>query len=304
MATETDETLLAMNGVQSANQARGRGQAWSGRVECGNPQCARGWLTLLKDRRRPFFEGRWSCSTACLRAMVRAAVRREAAEEVGIEERRHSHRVPLGLMLLEQGVVSQAELQRALERQRQAGSGRIGEWLMRECGVRQEQIMRALGMQWGCPVLGVAGFDPDRMALTVPRVLVEATGMLPLRTAAGRILYIAFADRPDASAAFAMERICGLKVESGLVDQATWTEIHRRLGMASFAETRFERAADAESMAGKAAGLLASTQPRASRLVRVGQLYWLRLWLEMPEGGLPRTRDDVFDSVWTVGGEQ
>ena len=52
----------------------------------------------------------------------------------------HRHRVPLGLLMLAQGWITHPQLQKALAAQRESGTGRIGEWLMSECGVEAEQI--------------------------------------------------------------------------------------------------------------------------------------------------------------------
>lgn len=280
------------------------------RSGCGNAACTGGWRRLFKDRRRPVFEGLWGCSAECVQAMVQAAARRELGDGgVGKEDWQHRHRVPLGLVLLAQGLITQPQLQHALERQRRAGQGRIGGWLVSECGLKEERITRALGLQWNCPVLPVEGFDPAAMALLVPRALVERLGMVPLRIAGGRILYLAFEDRLDASAAFAMERMSGLKVESGLVDGARLKVARQRLCECEFIEAEYEQAADIESMSRKMALALGKMQPMASRLVRVHQIYWLRMWLETGamstrDGGVPTTREDVVDRICTVGYEQ
>ena len=265
---------------------------------------------MFKDRRRPVFEGRWGCSAECVQALVEAAVRREAGDGgLGEEGWQHRHRVPLGLVLLAQGLITQPQLQHALDRQRCAGHGRIGSWLVAECGLKEERVTRALGLQWNCPVLPVDGFDPAAMALLAPKALVERVGMLPLRIAGGRILYLAFEDRLDSSAALAMERMSGLKVESGLVDGERLKAARQRLCECEFIEAEHEQAVDSESMSRRIALALGKIQPRASRLVRLHQSYWLRMWLETGamstrEGGVPATREDIVDRIYTVGHEQ
>jgi hypothetical protein len=210
--------------------------------------------------------------------------------------------------LLAQGLITQPQLQHALDAQRRAGRGRIGSWLVAECGLKEERVTRALGLQWNCPVLPMEGFDPAAMALLAPRELVKRVGMLPLRIAGGRILYLAFEDQMDASAAFAMERMSGLKVESGLVDGGQLKTAWRRLRECDFVDAAFEQVPDIESMSGKITLALGKLQPRASRLVRVHQFYWLRMWLETGamstrDGGIPATKEDVVDRVYSVGTE-
>jgi hypothetical protein len=58
-------------------------------------------------------------------------------------------------------------------------------------------------------------------------------------------------------------------------------------------------------MAGRITAVLEQKQPIASRLVRLHQYYWLRMWLESGAlgkvGSLPATGEDVRDYVFAVG---
>jgi len=285
-------------------------EALGSRTQCGNPACSGRWLAFLKDRCRPVFEGQWGCSAKCVEAMVKAAIRREAGEGGEVEDGgEHHHRVPLGLILLTRGWINHSQLQHALDMQRRAGRGRIGDWLIKECGLKEECVIRGLAVQWRCPVLPVEGFKPEAMALTMPKVLVDRLGMVPLRIVGESIFYLAFEDRLDASAAFAMERMSGLKSQSGLADGAELQTARRRLCECDFVDARVEHAEDVAAMAKKAALALNELQPRASRLVRVHQFYWLRMWLEMGamrtrDGGIPVTKEDVVDRIYMVGVEQ
>jgi hypothetical protein len=283
---------------------------WNSSAECGNSNCSGTWLSFLKDRRRPVFEENWCCGSRCLGALVDAAVRREARDSgVANEEIRHRHRVPLGLILLAQGRITHTQLQHALDTQRRAGSGRIGRWLSQECGLAEDHITRALCVQWGCPALSTEGFAPEAMALALPRLFVETLGIVPLRIAGGRILYLASASSVDTTVAVALERMTWLKVAPGLLDPVQLREAEERLCACSFVEAACESVADLQSMSRRITSTLAAAEPRASRLVRLHRFFWLRMWLETGamrtrEGGLPRSREDVVDRIYTVGSEQ
>jgi hypothetical protein len=273
---------------------------------CGNAECMSGWTLPWRNRRRPIFEAQWGCSGRCVLAMVRAAVRRELGDGGALSPTPHRHRVPLGLLMLAQGWITHPQLQKALAAQRESGTGRIGEWLMRECGVEADQIVRGLSMQWGCPVLTTEGFSPEAMALVVPKLFVEKFGLLPLRVAGSRILYLGFGDRLDASAAFAAEQMTELKVESGVVEGASFEAARSRLLACDGVEMKLEAAEDKDAMAAKITAILEQKQPIASRLVRLHQYYWLRMWLESgalagKAGNLPATSEDVKDYVFSVG---
>jgi hypothetical protein len=274
------------------------------RRSCGNVECASTWMAPWRNRRRPIFEGQWGCSGRCVLAMVKAAVNREMGEgdEVAVP---HRHRVPLGLVMLAQGWITHPQLRQALEAQRTNGRGRIGDWLVAECGLETEQITRGLSMQWSCPVLSMKGFEPEAMALAVPRVFVEEFGMLPLRVAAQRILYLGFEDRLDASAALAMEQMTELKVESGLMDGAQFRDARGTLLKCDAVEANLEGVTSIAALAARIAAILEEKQPLAARLVRLHQYYWLRTWLESgtmsSAGSLPRTTEDVSDQIFTIG---
>ncbi len=76
---------------------------------CANPACSTGWLHLWRSRTAPVFEGGWSCSMACTIARLEAAVRRET-EGRSAEPFTHRHRIPLGLVMLEQGWITLLDL--------------------------------------------------------------------------------------------------------------------------------------------------------------------------------------------------
>jgi hypothetical protein len=273
---------------------------------CGNADCMTGWTMPWKSRRRPIFEDQWGCGGRCVLTMVRDALRRETGDgQATAVDTPHRHRVPLGLLMLAQGWITHSQLRQALEAQRQNGTGRIGEWLVSECGLAPELISRGLGIQWSCPVLGMEGFSPEAMALVMPGIFIEEFGLLPLRVAGGRILYLAFEDHLDASVSLAVEQMTGIKAECGILAEVQFRTARTRLLLCDAVETKFETASDADTLAGRITAILEQKQPIASRLVRLHQYYWLRLWLEngtiAKSGKLPVSREDMSDFVFTVG---
>lgn len=274
----------------------------SGRRICGNLQCAGSWSAPWRNRKRPIFEAQWGCSGRCVLALVRTALQREFGDGVVDGEVSHQHRMPLGLLLLSQGWITQSQLQDALRIQREQG-GRIGEILISECGVDAGYVARGLSLQWNRPMLSSQGFSPQSMALVMPKTLVEQFGMLPLRVAGSRILYVGFEDRPDASALFGLEQMSELRVESGLVKTEEYCAARRSLlDDEKGIETHEESYGEIDALAARITAVLEQKQPVASRLVRVRQFYWLRLWLEAKSlggfGSLPRSREDMMDYVF------
>lgn len=265
---------------------------------CANPHCRSGWLHLWRRREGPVFEGGWCCSAACTAARVEGAVGREL-DARGVAGEGHRHRIPLGLAMLEQGWITQRDLRAALAAQKAAGSGKLGQWLVRRTSVSEELVTRALGLQWGCPVLGIEFHAPEGLTALVPRLFVDAFGALPLRVAAGKILYLGFEDRLDPALALAVERITGLRVESGLVEESQFGPAHVRMLEATYPTVELIEAATEPALARALTKAVERTRPIEARLARVHDFLWVRMWQRPQNGPLPEpgTIHDVIGSA-------
>ncbi len=252
---------------------------------CSNPRCASGKLKLWRSR-TPVFEGGWCCSPACTRAQVELALSREMGLHRAAPEIR-SPRIPLGLVMLEQGWISAFELRTALEAQRNAGAGRLGHWLVRQRSASEDLVTRALGLQWSCPVLGVEYYDAQAMTPLLPRLFVDAFGALPLRVSAGGILYLGFEDRPDPVLALVVGRMTGLRVETGLVPEAVFRPAHTGLLAERFPRVSLMEAVSESALADALLKAIDRNRPVGSRLVRVHDCIWFRMWLRPQTGRCP-----------------
>jgi hypothetical protein len=253
---------------------------------CSNPGCGSGWLHLWRSRSAPIFEGGWTCSAGCTAARVEAAVRRELDGRTPGEEA-HRHRVPLGLVMLEQGWITAAQLRQALDAQRASGAGRLGQWLIGLEGVSEQLVTRALGLQWSCPVLPLEYHDPESLTALVPRLFLDAFGALPLRMGGGRIIYLGFEDRLDPVLALAVERMTGLRVESGMVRESIFRPAHTRMLSAGFPPVELIEAAHLPAAVLALSAALERARPAQSRLVRVHDCLWLRTWRQVQTAVAP-----------------
>jgi hypothetical protein len=297
---ENDLSLTAVRENSTNEAAHGLRAVRTGWLEtCANPRCASGWLHLWRSRSTPVFEGGWSCSAACTRARVTASVRRELEGRVAAPEA-HRHRIPLGLTMLEQGWITNAQLRGALEAQKAAGCGRLGHWLVRQQGVSEKLVTRALGLQWSCPVLPLEFHDGEALTVLLPRLFVDAFGALPLRVAAGKLLYLGFEDRLDRVLALAIERMTGLRVESGLVQESLFGPAHTRMLSARFPPVELVDAASELGIVHSLTKAIEKAKPIEARLVRVHDCLWLRMTLQPRTGVLPDT-DSVADLICSVG---
>ncbi len=278
---------------------RGSRSALSGLVStCSNPGCDSGWLHLWRSRSGPIFEGGWGCSARCIFAGIEAAVRREMGGK-RIDSTPHRHRLPLGLMMLEQGWITSEQLRKALDAQRAAGRGRLGDWLVSEQGVSEQLVARALGLQWSCPVLPLEHHDPGTMASVLPRLFIEAFGALPLRIAAGQILYLGFEERPDPVATLAAERMLRLRVEAGLVRGSQFRPALERMLSASYPRTGLVEAASESALVRVLTKAVERFKPAESRLVRMHDCLWLRMW-KTPQSTVAPDITEVEDVICSL----
>jgi len=266
---------------------------------CANPSCRSGWLHLWRSRSAPIFEDGWSCSAACTRRRVEAAVRREL-EGRGKPPEPHRHRIPLGLTMLEQGWITSVQLRCAVEAQKAAGGGRLGQWLVCQQGVSERLVTRALGLQWSCPVLPLEFHDAEALTGLLPRLFVDAFGALPLRVAAGRLLYLGFEDRLDPVLALAIERMTGLRVECGLVPGSLFAPAHARMLSARFPRVELVEAASELALVHAVSKAIEKVQPVEARLVRVHDCLWLRMCPRLSTGPLPDV-SSVQDLICSIG---
>lgn len=301
LSPQREESLLSGSGRDRSLTAASVGGPSSRSAllqSCSNPACSSGWLHLWRSRSTPVFEGGWNCSPACTALRIQAAIAREL-DSYAPDSERHRHRVPLGLLMLEQGWITAEQLRGALENQRSHRSGRLGHWLVTSQGVSEQLVTRALGLQWSCPVLPLDSHDPEALAPLLPRLFLDAFGVLPLRVAAGKLIYLGFEDRLDPILALALERMSGLRVECGVVQSSRFDAARMRMLAAKFPSVELLEAASAPALARVLARTIEKVRPLESRLVRVHHCLWLRMWTGYQSGPVP-DRGVVHDTLCTI----
>jgi hypothetical protein len=248
---------------------------------CQNESCANrryGWLAVLVRQRGIRLDNHWYCSPECFEE----AIGRKLADLVALLPQRklQGHRVPLGLMLLARGDVTAQELKEALRAQREAGSGRVGEWLRRHGAVSEQQVTAALGMQWARPILPC--IDPTRFlecACLIPLPLAEDARMAPLHyQGAGRLLYVAFADAIDYCTLHGIEQMLDCRTEPCLAAPSAidWA-LGQLRAMPRPAEMVFEDIHEPRQMAQVARDYSVRLHAEETRLVACGRFIWLQI---------------------------
>jgi len=157
--------------------------------------------------------------------------------------------------------------------------GKIGDWIEKLGFATEREVTTALALQWGCPV--ASSFDPATIHSpgSIPLPILEAFQMLPLNYAASTsTLYLAFGERVDHAALYAIEKILDCRTQpcvAGRKSIARQLESMRQLPRPS--DVEFGPMNDLAEMARIAASYTARLTPEAVRLSRIGRFIWLRL---------------------------
>jgi hypothetical protein len=223
----------------------------------------------------------YCCSPQCFERAAERELRRLLMKQPEVAFAR-THRTPLGLILLSRGIIDRHQLDTALKAQRSAGRGRIGDWL-REFGYANEQeITKALSVQWGCPILKTAGPFLDAHG-RIPFPLITLYGMLPVRyIPATNTLFIGFSAMVDRSVLYDIEQMLDCHTEPCVIEESA---MKRQLELSTrdcASEVVFETDQSCAEMARVCRSYALQLQTRELRFVRCRQYIWARL---MHKGG-------------------
>jgi hypothetical protein len=203
------------------------------RRDCESPTCPRprrSWKALFEADRGYSLDGHWYCSSDCFIQALSFAVGHitpGSTPPAGT-----THRAPLGLLMLSRGFVDNDQLKTALKAQKEAGSGRVGDWLRHLGAVSEDQITQMLGLQWSIPVFPI---NQSRRYLEcanmVPLPLLQAAAMVPVHyLPASQVLYVAFSDRASHSALYSVEKMLACRTEPCLIPQSQLLQALREIG--------------------------------------------------------------------------
>ncbi len=121
--------------------------------------------------------GKWVCSLQCAEAEARDHFEWMRAQR----ETLPAYRVPLGLMMLSRGYLTEEQLLVVLNAQLRAREGMLGDWTQRLGFATESQVLAALSLQCSCPILKLQT-PPDRDSIAMlPWVILRGLHMMPVR---------------------------------------------------------------------------------------------------------------------------
>ncbi|MCM8819299.1 MAG: hypothetical protein NC925_00690 [Candidatus Omnitrophica bacterium] len=119
---------------------------------------------------------------------------------------------PLGQLLIERGIISQADLNKALEVQKKEG-GLLGEILVKLRLAKEENITQCISIQYGFPYISLDNYEIQEEALKIiPKNVASYYCLLPIDKI-GDNLIVAMAEPSNIQAIQDLEDISGCNIQ-------------------------------------------------------------------------------------------
>lgn len=148
----------------------------------------------------------WFCSPRCFRSGAEREVARLL--KFRFDQPVHGERMPLGLSLLRQQLVTVEQLRHASEEHKETGD-ELGEVLVRQRAASEKNVTAVRAALWGCPVFAI-GNPPASVTVSIPVTLMRNYGMVPVHfVASTNSLLAGFVHGVEYGMLYAIEQITG-----------------------------------------------------------------------------------------------
>jgi len=258
--------------------------SWRERLvpRCSATDCMRSRKLFPSWRRRSsgvLLDGRWYCGSSCASGVLSFRVQNLISGFVPPQPR--THRLPIGLLLVNRGIISHAQLQEVLRLQRESRCGRLGNWLLQLGYVSDIQLVAALGQQWGCPVFPLTSQPVSSVLPSLaPFALFENARAVPVHVSAdGRFLHVAFCERIDHTLLYALEQMLGVRTVGCVATEASVLSALEALSpLAPREEVSFDTLRDPREITSTISSYAAELRAHKLILVRAASFLWTRFF--------------------------
>jgi hypothetical protein len=279
----TDFVLLPAKSENSAPWRARRMRWWiefASRCAASDcPRLGKLWPAWLSKSEGVLLDGRWYCCRSCLESVLGGRVH-VLLSSFHLEKPR-AHRIPIGLLLVDRGVISSAQLRDAIRRQREAGHGKLGDWLRQTAGLNVQQLTAALGQQWGCPVFPLEQqAAPVAWSDLIPLPLLRSAGAVPAYASPdGRILHIAFGERIDHTLLYAVEQMLLCRTFPCVApSSAVDAQLEQFRKLTSGNDTSFDTVRESSEMTWTICNYATELKAKRLALARAGAYIWVRFF--------------------------
>lgn len=233
------------------------------------------WKRVFRPRSGALLHGQFYCSSECLETALMSQISHLRAITPSVQP---ANRIPLGLLMVARGKLTHLEVRAALEAQRRARHGTIGDWIEKLGFASEREVTAALALQWGCPVASSFDFSADNSHGHIPLAILEAFRMVPFSYfASTNTLNLAFGARVDHAALYAIEKILECRTQPCVSSPRSVTRQLERLRQIPHPNDVEFFTRDFSEMARITSSYIARVIPDEVRLSRVGRFIWLRL---------------------------
>jgi hypothetical protein len=249
----------------------------SNAVNCASPSCTelKNHWRRLRSQPGTLLNGKFCCHPRCLERMLLGQLSQLLAMT---QPAQPPNRIPLGLLMVARGKLTHIEVRAALDAQHRAGAGKIGDWFEKLGFATEQDVTAALALQWGCPL--VSSFDLAAVGLpgSIPVSILAAFQMIPVNyTATTSTLYLAFGERVDHAALYAIERTLNCRTQPCVARRKSVA--HRLESMSHLSHPNDVEfvTRDLSEMVRITLSYINRLSPEEVRVSRIGNFIWLRL---------------------------
>jgi len=160
---------------------------------CANPNClTKSLLQTINHRHQGLtIDERRYCTPDCFELAVKGMVREEMNSQ-GKPAKARTSRLPLGLLLLQRGILTAEQLKLALAEHKVSSQLNFGNVVQQLGFATEEQVTSAVAAQWACPVFALGDRRLEN-EIRIPRRFLELYEMIPVHySELDRRLVIAF----------------------------------------------------------------------------------------------------------------
>jgi hypothetical protein len=249
--------------------------------QCGNADCPRRKVFFPRPVRKSLgftVEDRWFCGAGCAQNFLLHRIRSLLSALRPAVPR--THRVPLGMLLVNRGNIDRQNLQDALRMQKESTPKRLGELLLSLGLVDELQLAAALSQQWACPYFPLdrqpVEFLPFSLA---PLEIFRASHAVPAHLSPdAAFLHVAFCDRIDHTTLFALECMLGCRtIPSVATSSAILFALDSRAAARPQQDPIFESVRDPRDISATLASYAAEVRATQLKLVCTPHHLWGRL---------------------------
>ncbi len=239
---------------------------------------------------------RWYCSSTCFGAAAETKLA-ELLTSRRLEQTSRASRMPLGLSLMSRGLLTKEQLKEAMDDQKQTGE-EIGELLVRQGTVNEDQVTAVRAAQWGCPVYTVPK-NVVQDSIHIPSTLIRLYSAIPLHyVAATKLLLMGFVHGVDYGLLYAVEQVCGCKTQACFVTPSDFQSqleavesVQAESGDTAHREVTFEDLEAPAQMARTLCGYGVDLEAEEATIGKCKEFLWARLKCG------PRDVDLLFNAV-------